>query len=146
MNKLGNSSLDENDVRSPDRAASSSGLVPFALRATIVAVVIAAAISTFLPDVQSLKSVVQGEAKRALQNESIRVRLMGLFTNNPAVHWQMSLIEERKGDLAIAITEIELAIGLLELHSADKAVIDRYAARLKELETKSAGKQPGAGG
>jgi len=136
----------EIDAQSPDQTAPKSGLVSFALRATIVAIVIAGAISAFLPDIQSLKQVLRGEVKRALQNESVRIRLTGIATNNPAVHWRMSLIEESRGNFDLAVTEIELAIGLLELHSANKAVIDRYDGRLKELERKSVARQTAAGG
>ncbi len=114
----------------------SSGLVPFALRAMIVAIAIAGAIAALLPDIRpSIESL-----KRALREESVRVRLTGLLTNNPAVHWRMSQIEEGKGNLANAIIEIELALGLLELHSANKSVVDRYSNRLKELQAKSSKK------
>ena len=133
-------------AQSLDRTAPTSGLVPFAMRATIVAIVIVGAISAFLPDLQSLKQILRGEVKRALQNEAVRIRLTGIVTNNPAVHWRMSLIEESRGNFDLAVTEIELAIGLLELHSASKVVIDRYAGRLKELKEKSSVRLPSAGG
>ena len=133
----------ENAAQSKDRATPASGLVPFALRATIVAIAIAGAISALLPDISpTIESL-----KRALREESVRVRLTGLLTNNPAVHWKMSQIEEGKGNLTTATTEIELAIGLLELHSANKDVVARYTSRLKELQTKSSAKQQvGVGG
>jgi hypothetical protein len=141
MNRFANSPDGEPISQSNEQSAPSSGLVPFALRAMIIAIAIAGAISALLPDIRpSIESL-----KRALREESVRVRLTGLLTNNPAVHWRMSQIEEGKGNLATAIIEIELAIGLLELHSANKAVVDRYSNRLKELQAKSVAKHPVAG-
>jgi hypothetical protein len=57
----------------------------------------------------------------------------------------MAEIYESKGDFSEASTEIELAIGLLELHSARQAVIDRYSERLLSLKTKATAKQSDAG-
>jgi len=55
------------------------------------------------------------------------------FTTNRAVHWRISLIEERKNNLKAAIDEIELALGLLKLHSANSAIKERDLARLQDL-------------
>jgi hypothetical protein len=141
MNQPTISPKEEYAARPEDRATPTSGLVPFALRATIVAIVIAGTISALLPEVPDFRPRIES-IKRALREESVRVRLTGLLTNNPAVHWRMSQIEEGKGNLATAIIEIELAIGLLELHSANKSVVDRYSNRLKELQAKSAANKP----
>jgi hypothetical protein len=74
----------------------------------------------------------------ALREDRARLRLRGFFTNNPAVHYRISLIEEQQGRLETAVDEIELAVGLLELHSSDRAAKDRYAARLQDLKRKLA--------
>lgn len=141
MNQASVAPTGEHNPGTQDSPSPSSGLVPFALRAMIIAIAIAGAISALLPDIRpSIESL-----KRALREESARVRLTGLLTNNPAVHWRMSQIEEGKGNLATAIIEIELAIGLLELHSANKTVVDRYSNRLKELQAKFAAKHPATG-
>lgn len=76
--------------------------------------------------------------RAALSDEKTRLQLKGLLTTNPAVHYRVSLIEERKGNLAAAIEDIELALGLLEMHGADRATKEKYTARLQVLTHKVA--------
>ncbi|MEK7816288.1 MAG: hypothetical protein AAB294_05640 [Pseudomonadota bacterium] len=99
-----------------------------------------------LPDAYSLKESlvpVKEQIKKELQKDRTRVRLLGLFTTNPYAHYRMSYIEEEAGNIRNAIEEIEFAIGLLELHSPDKSVKERYQNRLGELKRKLA-KPPAA--
>ena len=99
-----------------------------------------------LPDAYSLKESlvpVKEQLKKELQRDRTRVRLLGLFTTNPHAHYRMSYIEEQAGNIKDAIEEIEFAIGLLELHSPDKSVKERYQNRLGELKRKLA-KPPAA--
>jgi len=56
------------------------------------------------------------------------------FINNPASLYRASEIDEKDGNLPSAIMEMETAIGLLELHSANPQVINRYATRLNNLK------------
>ena len=55
------------------------------------------------------------------------------FIQNPAVLYKVSEIEEHNGKLGNAIRAMELAIGLLEMHGAEKHVIKRYQDRLEKL-------------
>jgi len=89
-------------------------------------------------DIQPIKS----KLRKALSEERTRIRLKGLLTTNPAVNYRVSLIEENKGNLEAAIDEIELALGLLELHSADRATKDKYVSRLQELKRKLGAQVP----
>lgn len=94
--------------------------------------------------VLALKSVMESVKVRPailkLQNEmrkeASRIRLTGLLTTNPAVHWRVSFVDEKAGRIREAMDEIELAIGLLEMNKADKSVLDRYTRRLEELKRK----------
>jgi hypothetical protein len=79
---------------------------------------------------------VKESLRKPFQDERARLRLKGLFTTNPAVHYKMSLLEEQRGRIGDAIEELELGIGLLELHSADKAVKERFIQRLNALKAK----------
>ncbi len=45
----------------------------------------------------------------------------------------MSELEEYKGRIDNAIRETELAIGLLEMHGADKTIIQFYSDRVQKL-------------
>ena len=48
--------------------------------------------------------------------------------------YKASQVAEREGRIDSAIRQIELAIGLLEMHSADKGVLGRYYSRLEGLQ------------
>jgi hypothetical protein len=124
------------------RPQQKSSFIGFAVKAAIVTLIVSLGIVyVFDSVVETIAEKLDAQPSRirkALQEERARVRLRGLFTHNPAVHYRISLIEEKEGRLATAIDEIELAIGLLELHSSDRAAKDRYAARLQDLKRKLA--------
>ena len=83
-------------------------------------------------DTKELTSKLRAE----LKDEKTQIRLKGLLTTNPAVNYRVSEIEENDGNLVAAIDEIYLALGLLEMHGADRATKEKYAARLRNLERK----------
>ena len=126
-----------------------STFLGFVIRAAVVTAIIALGIVYVIDSVVETASeyvdtgAVKTKLRRIFQDEKTKVRLKGLFTSNPAVHYRVSLIDEREGRLASAIEEIELAIGLLELHSSDKAVRERYTTRLQELRRKQAAAEAG---
>lgn len=107
----------------------------------IFAIGIGAIIGSIVPDGTEVKWRM-GEAKEKiigeLKKEKTKIRLKGLFTTNPYVHWKVSLIDQREGNIGDAIDEMELAIGLLELHSAEKSVKQKYEARVRDLQRKLA--------
>ena len=114
------------------RGSVTDGLLGFTVRAIVVAVVLVGGLAALMPD---LRAVADG-IKREVRQEHTRLRLMGLLTTNPQVHMRVSYIKENSGDIRGAIDEIDLAIGLLELHSSDKAAKDRYRKRLEDLRAK----------
>lgn len=68
-----------------------------------------------------------------LKDEVTQFRVKGLLTTNPAVHWRVSQVQETRGNVRGALDEIELGLGLLELHSQDRAAKERFAARRDAL-------------
>lgn len=114
------------------RLSITDGLLAFTVRAVIVVIVVVGSLSAVLPDLRSIADSI----KREVRQEHTRLRLTGLLTTNPQVHMRVSYIKESSGDIRGAIDEIDLAIGLLELHSTDKAAKDRYRMRLEELRKK----------
>ena len=74
------------------------------------------------------------DAKTRL-TEKNTIILLGLI-QNPAALEKASIISEKKDRLDRAIVEMELAIGLLELHSASPAILTKYNDRLKHLHSK----------
>ena len=112
--------------------------VAFAIKTAIVVTIVAVGTvltASFLMDSVDLDPL-KASLKKTFREEKTRLRLRGLLTTNPAVHYKMSTILEQGGDIPQAIEEIELGIGLLELHSAEKSVRDRYAQRLTGLKSK----------
>jgi hypothetical protein len=75
--------------------------------------------------------------------EKNSIILLG-FIQNPAALEKASIISEKKDRLDRAIVEMELAIGLLELHSASPAILARYNNRLKHLQSKKEQPEPQA--
>lgn len=133
----------------PPQPARGTNYVGFAVKVVIVTVAVALGI-TYVADaiLESVVSTVKlqplkEKVRNAVRDEKTRVRLKGLLTNNPAVHYRVAAIEEAKGRYESAIEEIELALGLLELHVADRATRDKYQSRLQDLKRKqSAQAQP----
>ena len=114
------------------KATLFKSMIPYVIKVLVTAIIFVGAVSFLLPNAHEISAKVKNE----LRKDENRIRLKGLFTTNPAVHMKVSYLKEQAGDIKGAVMEIELAIGLLELHSADKAVISRYQARLDELRKK----------
>ncbi len=74
------------------------------------------------------------EFTRRYQMEIYRLRLLGLVTNNPMVHYKASLLKVKSGNIKGAIEEIELALGLLSMGNSDKQVIKEYQDKLAALQ------------
>jgi hypothetical protein len=134
----------------PAQPARGTSYAGFMAKVAIVTVAVALG-TTYVADaiLESLVNTVKLQPikegiRKAARDEKTRVRLTGLLTHNPAVHYRVAAIEEAKGNLEAAIEEIELAVGLLELHAADRAAQEKYRTRLQELKRKQAG-QPGSG-
>lgn len=121
--------------------------VGFAVKVAIVTIAVALGLTYVFDSI--LETVVntvnavdtrpaKAKLRAALKDEKTRVRLKGLLTNNPVVHYRVAAIEEAKGRYEAAIEEIELALGLLELHAVDRATRDKYQSRLQDLKRKLA--------
>lgn len=134
----------------PAQPARGTSYAGFMAKVVIVTVAVALGITyvagAILEAVVNTKNLqpLQEKVRKATRDEKTRVRLTGLLTHNPAVHLRVAAIEEAKGNLEAAIEEIELALGLLELHAADRATQEKYRSRLQELKRKQAA-QPGSG-
>lgn len=122
----------DSSAKQEPRGSVTDGLLGFTVRAIVVAVVLVGGLAALMPDLRAVADSI----KREVRQEHTRLRLMGLLTTNPQVHMRVSYIKENSGDIKGAIDEIDLAIGLLELHSSDKAAKDRYRQRLEELKAK----------
>ena len=109
----------------------------FALKTIILLVAFAICISLIadaLPNLSRSVDRLSQKIKEASKKDEVQIRARGYFTHNPEVHWNISIIEEKKGRIKSATLEIELAIGLLELHQARREVIERYKNRIEKLK------------
>ena len=103
-------------------------LVAFTLKFAIVLALLGVSLGFVLPDFSAIKAGI----KKNFQDERARLYVLS-FIQNPAALHKTAEIEARNGKIDNAMRNMELAIGLLEMHGADKQVIKRYADRLEEL-------------
>jgi hypothetical protein len=107
-----------------------SHLVLFSIKATIAFILFIIAAAVLMPDFSALSYSIKKEAKK----EKTRVALMS-FIQNPAALYRASEIDEKDGKLNDAAMEMQMAIGLLEMHNANQLVIKRYSTRLNHLNS-----------
>jgi hypothetical protein len=107
-----------------------SQLVIFSLKAAIISILFTVAAVILMPDFSALKYSI----KKAAKVEKTRVSLMS-FIQNPAALYRASEIDEKAGKFNDAVMEMQLAIGLLEMHNANQLVIKRYTTRLDHLNS-----------
>jgi len=120
--------IDKEKVVSAEKRllGNSGGIEQFAVKTVIVLVIILVLANFLLPDFSQLKHLETPKAKLVLLS----------FIQNPQALLKISEIEEAEGKIDNSIREIELAIGLLEMHGADKQAIQKYSDRVNELKAK----------
>lgn len=112
----------------------------FVAKAIVITILLALFLDAFIPDFSQIredlsqqKAALKVKVANAMKDE--RAKLYALsFVQNPAALRKTSEIAERDGKLDNAMRDMELAIGLLEMHNADKQVIKRYNDRLDKLK------------
>jgi hypothetical protein len=112
----------------------------FVAKAIVITILLALFLDAFIPDFSQIredfsqqKAALKVKVANAMKDE--RTKLYALsFVQNPAALYKTSELAERDGKLDNAMRDMELAIGLLEMHGADKAVIKRYSDRLEKLK------------
>lgn len=107
-----------------------SQLILFSVKALIAFSLFLVAVVVLSPDFSALSYSI----KKAAKGEKTRVALMS-FIQNPAALFRASEIDEKAGKLNDAVMEMQLAIGLLEMHNANQLVIKRYTTRLDHLNS-----------
>lgn len=114
----------------PNSTSFVSQLALFSIKAVIACILFIVAVVVLMPDYSALSYSM----KKAAKNEKTRVALMS-FIQNPAALYRASEVDEKAGKLNDAVMEMQLAIGLLEMHNANQLVIKRYATRLDHLNS-----------
>lgn len=98
----------------------------FFTKVIVVTVAIGALISFMTPNTDSLKRF----------DTPVNQLFLLSFVQNPEGLYMVSEIWENEKRYDFAIREMRLAIGLLEMHNADAAVVKRYKDRLASLTNK----------
>lgn len=112
----------------PTSTSFVSQLFLFSIKAAITFILIIVAAVVVMPDFGALSYSI----KKAAKDEKTRISLMS-FIQNPAALYRASEIDEKAGKFNNAVMEMQLAIGLLEMHNANQLVIKRYTTRLNHL-------------
>ena len=112
----------------------------FTAKAIVITILLALFLDAFIPnfsdirdDFSQQKAALKIKLANTLKEERTKLYVLS-FVQNPAALYKTSEIAERDGRLDSAMRDMELAIGLLEMHNADKQVIKRYNDRLAKLK------------
>lgn len=114
--------------KSSDNLFLKTDIGKFFVKSLIVVAMIFGGIYFLIPDAKVFKGLETD------QNKYIALTLI----QNPRILWKMSETDESKGNLPNAIRDMEVAIGLLEMHGARLEVLQTYQNRLQTLENKKA--------
>lgn len=117
-----------NDEKSQDRR---NPVVVFAVKLVIFFAVLVVAFQFLPPSFDELEQPI-----KRLLTERNKILLLGLV-QNPAALYKASELAEKQGFPDAALRDMELAVGLVELHTTDKRVAKRYYDRLEALKSKS---------
>ena len=112
--------------KSSDNLFLKTDIGKFFVKSLIVVAMIFGGMYFLIPDARVFKGLETD------QNKYIALTLI----QNPRILWKMSETDESKGNLPNAIRDMEVAIGLLEMHGARLEVLQTYQNRLKALENK----------
>ena len=116
----------DNFDKSSDNLFLKTDIGKFFVKSLIVVAMIFGGIYFLIPDAKVFKGLETD------QNKYIALTLI----QNPRILWKMSETDESKGNLQNAIRDMEVAIGLLEMHGARLEVLQTYQNRLQTLENK----------
>ncbi len=100
-----------------------------ALKTAVVLGLIAVFLNMVLPDFSAINKSIS----RSLEQEKNKI-ILSSFIQNPVALYKLSEFSEKDGKISKAILEIELAIGLLEMHGATSTTIEKYQNRIKYLK------------
>lgn len=112
--------------KSSDNLFLRTDIGKFFVKSLIVVAMIFGGLYFLIPDSKVFKGLETD------QNKYIALTLI----QNPRILWKMSETDESKGNLQNAIRDMEVAIGLLEMHGARLEVLQIYQNRLQALENK----------
>jgi len=127
-------------MESSEGQSAFRSLWMFAAKLAITLFIFGLFVEMFVPDFSEIrtslatqKGAIQQRLNRTFGNERTKLYILS-FVQNPMALYKTSEIAERENKFDSAVRDMELAIGLLEMHNADKQVIRRYSDRLEKLK------------
>jgi len=72
--------------------------------------------------------------KKEFEKDEARIRAKGLLTSNPEVHYKIALLEYQKKNFKVALEELELGIGLLEMNNSNKEYKIKFYNLLEKIK------------
>jgi len=117
-------STDQNDTNAQvkDGIDFSKGLPNFIVKTAVVSIAIVLSLGALLPD-----------APRIPETDRNKLILLS-FIQNPNVLWKLSSLEVARGKKDNAISYLEAAIGLIEMHGGSEKAIIRYQEQIDVLK------------
>lgn len=109
--------------------SEASPFKQFALKTAIVLGLSAVFLNMVLPDFSAINKTMN----HTLEQEKSKIILTS-FIQNPVALYKLSEFNEKDGKISKAILDVELAIGLLEMHGATSATIAKYQDRIAYLK------------
>ena len=113
-------------------------IIGFSVKAVILVFLISLGLKWVTPGFRDAIGERTSKLARELARDETRIILTGFFVSNPAVHWKISEFREKQFDYKRAQEEMELALGLFDLHRGDPEARQRYTRRLEELKKSAA--------
>lgn len=110
--------------------SSRASLKQFAIKVAISLGLVAVFLNIVLPDFSALNKSIS----KTLEQEKSKI-ILASFIQNPVALYKLSEFDEKDGKIGKAILEIELAIGLLEMHGASASTISKYQERIAFLKS-----------
>jgi hypothetical protein len=112
---------------------SSGPFLMFVAKAVVITILLSFFLDSLIPDFSEPKAELEIKLANVMKEERTKLYLLSIV-QNPAVLYKTSELAERAGKFDNALRDMELAIGLLEMHGADKSVIKRYSDRVERLK------------
>lgn len=113
-----------------DENNEKNSLKQFALKMAIGLGLVIVFMNLVLPDFSALNKSIS----KTLEQEKNKI-ILASFIQNPVALSKLSEFDEKDGKISKAILDIELAIGLLEMHGAAPATIAKYQERITYLKS-----------
>jgi hypothetical protein len=118
---------------------SRSSILNFTLKIGVIFLFFIILIDLIFPDYSDIHNYIASKNKIVadrINEKQNQFYLLGLI-QNPVALYKSSEVHENNGRLDNAIRDMELALGLLEMHGSNQILIEKFKTRLNSLKKHS---------